>query len=58
MLPQKTHLQLIDILSEESAKFDDCLKRFQELFSKTEYFTAGWVVQHMIQHNVTLFFAT
>ena len=55
MLPQKQQQVLIDILSEESAKFDDCLKRFEDSFSKTEYFTASWTVQHMIQHNVQFF---
>jgi len=54
MLPQKQHQQLIDILSDESAKFVDSLKRFEELFSKNEYFTAGWVVQYMIRHNVSI----
>lgn len=52
MLPQKQYQQLIDILSDSSAKFVDSLKRFEELFTKGEYFTAGWVVQHMIRHNV------
>jgi len=52
MLPQKQQQQLIDILSDDNAKFDDSLKKFEDLFSKIEYFTAGWLVQHMIQHNV------
>eukprot|EP01022_Parablepharisma_sp_SALTPOND_P028522 TRINITY_DN71094_c0_g1_i1.p1 TRINITY_DN71094_c0_g1~~TRINITY_DN71094_c0_g1_i1.p1 ORF type:complete len:1209 (+),score=152.35 TRINITY_DN71094_c0_g1_i1:723-4349(+) len=52
MLPQRQSQQLIEILSDESAKFDDSLKRFEDLFNRTEYFTVGWIVQHMIQHNV------
>ncbi len=44
---------LYDILAGDSTKFESSLRRFQEVFSKEEYFRVGWVVQHMIQHNVS-----
>jgi len=51
MLPQKQHRQLLEILSNESAKFADSLKRFEDLFTKNTYFSAGWTIQYMIQQN-------
>lgn len=52
MLQANQYQHLIGILSDEAAKFEESLKRFEDQFKKTEYFCAGWVVQHMIQHNV------
>ncbi|MDR3549206.1 MAG: hypothetical protein P4M11_13255 [Candidatus Pacebacteria bacterium] len=52
MLAQKHYHVLTDILCDDSARFDDSLRRFEEQFSKSEYFPAGWVLQHMIQQNV------
>lgn len=52
MLPHKQYQQLLGILSDSSAKFVDSLKRFEDTFNKNEYFTAGWIVQHLIKHNV------
>ncbi len=53
MLAQKQYQTLVEILCDESARFDDSLRRFEEQFTKAEYFNAGWVVQHMIQHDVS-----
>ena len=55
MLSQTQHHQLVQILSEENATFEDSLKRFRGIFTKHEYFCAGWVVQHLIQYNVRSF---
>lgn len=52
MLPQKQYRQLLEILSNESAKFADSLKRFEDLFTKNSYFAAGWIIQYMIQQDV------
>lgn len=54
MLQQNQYRQLLEILSNESAKFADSLKRFEEVFTKNTYFNASWTIQYMIQQNVTL----
>ena len=55
MLGSDQYQQLISILSEEEAKFEDLLNRFTNTFQKSEYFRVGWVVQHLIQNDVRNF---
>lgn len=52
MIGQKQRNQLLEILSDNSSKFTDCLKHFQGIFTKSDYFSAGWMIQYMIQKNV------
>ena len=56
MLASQQYQQLISILSEEEAKFEDLLKRFTEHFQKAEYFRVGWIIQHLIQQDVYIVF--
>ncbi len=52
MLAKAKYEALVQILSNEEARFEDSLTAFTTLFGKVEYFRAGWVVQHIIRHNV------
>ena len=55
MLASQQSQQLTKILSEEEAKFEDTLKRFTDTFDKSEYFRAGWTIQHLIIHDASTY---
>ncbi len=56
MLAPHQYQQLLGIMSEDEARFEDLQRKFTEVFQKHDYFRAGWVVQQFIQHDVPCLF--
>jgi len=54
MLSKSKYELLTNLLSDGTVTFEDSLKRFTQHFTKSEYFHAGWIIQHMIKQNVYL----
>ncbi len=54
MLASHQYQQLLSILSDAEAKFDDLLRKFTETFPKHDYFRMGWVIQQLLQHDVAV----
>ncbi len=52
MLTPSQQQNLLRVLSDGNAKFEDSLNRFKELFTMPRCFRALWVIQHLIEQQV------
>ena len=52
MLSEELQSRVLEILSDEKATFEKSVQKFLKTFDKHMYFSAGWIIQHLIQYNV------